>query len=405
MKHSIMIETLLVTLVIYSIVRFGWLAVQWPGMIPNDYTMYHTTCDNWLQGQTVYRPNDPSPFKYSPTFLVTFCGTLHQVGKHAAWTHFAALSILALAWAMRRYWLWAFGNRYPSPKIILPAIAASLVLGWHGYLEQFAYGQVDFLLFGAVVAAALCSETRRLQPIAALLLGGVLVTKPQMAIFLAYFLLTNQFKTLLLTPLFTIILLLLPALGWGWAKHVEYFAAWKTCLHQQSAEFMTGNHNQSIAASIARIFARRDSAIAYTQIFLAVGVAMTVATGWRIWPLGTLTTTARARLFGCVTLLYLIITPLSWRWLTFMWIPIATVVLVDALEMNSRTKKSQLIFFGLFALVGIFRQKIVADAVGIREVDELSFVGFYTLGSLFLLVAAWLGFNEKLVNREASLET
>src|SRR5690348_9200693 len=97
------VEILFTLLVAYSVARFGWRAVQWPGMIPNDYTMYHATCDRWNAGEAVYRAHDPSPFKYSPTFLAGFCGTLGRIDKHAAWPLFAALSAIAFALATRRW--------------------------------------------------------------------------------------------------------------------------------------------------------------------------------------------------------------------------------------------------------------------------------------------------------------
>lgn len=382
-KHYLLI--LLCVFVAYSVVRFGVLAVQPPGMIPNDYAVYHDTCQRWYFGQPVYRPSDPSPYKYSPTFLIAFCGTLDVLSKEPAWPVFAALSIILFSAAILVLFKFAFLG-LPPARDLLKVFVPAVIFGWHGYLEQYSYGQVDFALFALLVAAAVLAEKKRYVPLAGLLMGCALVTKPQMAVWLGYFLLTWNLRAIAFSLGFTALLVLFPLIGLSSQEYTSLMQAWKTGLESQSVEFMIGNHNQAIGTTLARITKNPEAVFAYTNVFLAFGVALTIANAWILRKKKAfLDQATRARAFCWITVLYLLLCPISWRWLTFMWMPVATILALDALTSRS---KPQLAALAAFAVCGVLLQKIVAHTLGIHEVDELSYAGFYTWASLALLVAS-----------------
>lgn len=378
------LHLLLLVLVIYCTTRFGFLAVRPPGMIPNDYAVYHDTCTRWHEGKLIYNPQDPSPFKYSPAFLVGFCATVYKIGKEPSWPLFAGISIALFAVAMSALLKWAFGG-IPPARRLLPVLLPSVVFGWHGLLEQFSYGQIDFLMFVLFVAAALAAERKQLQPLAALFMSLVLITKPQMAIWLGYFLLVGNWRVLGMTVGATLLLLVAPVLVFGRAGFIDVLAQWKHGLSEQSVEFMTGNHNQGLGAVMARLSGSKANVFAYTNLFLAVGTTATVVLTSLLRKGPALTHPRRARAFCWITLLYLLLCPISWRWVTFVWMPIGAIVALDTLQSR---KPLALGALGGFVLCGIVLQRIVANSLGIHEVDELSWAGLYAAASFFLLVAS-----------------
>ena len=72
--------------------------------------------------------------------------------------------------------------------------------------------------------------------------------------------------------------------------------------------------------------------------------------------------------------------------------PLRCAIACDALRgLNSpRATRAARVLLTLFALNGILLQALVAHALGIREVDELSFLGAYFLGNGLLFGATLL---------------
>jgi hypothetical protein len=266
---------LLAVLAVYCTTPFGFLAVRPPGMIPNDYAVYHDTCTRLEQGKVVYNPSDPSPYKYSPTYLLAFCSTQHKLGKANAWPVFAGVSIVLFCAAMYLLMSWAFGG-IPRPRRLLPVLVPAVVFGWHGLLEQFSYGQIDFILFAMFAMAAIVAEQKRAAPLAALLMSLVLLTKPQMAIWMAYVLLVGNWRVIALRAAIFSFLFALPVVAWGPAKVFALLTEWKSVLDQQSVEFMTGNHNQGLGAVVARLTGHKPLVFAFTKLFFVLGTAGTL---------------------------------------------------------------------------------------------------------------------------------
>lgn len=379
---------------LYTIGRFGIDQIRPPGMVPNDYENFHHALARLNAHEPIYRPNDASPFKYSPTFLLIFGATLGQLEFHRAWVLACAISAFAFAWAAR--WLWVNGielGRLSQGKLAA-LLAAFGVFHWHGYIEHYSYGQGDALILSAFVAAAAFAEHELLS---ALLLALILITKPQAAILLSYFLMTRRWRVLGWSALLTIGLLLAPALSWGWQSLSAMFGQWGQCLQNQSLEFLTGNLNQSLAATVARLSGKRELVVPLTTAMVGTAAALSALFAAALPELSRLGPRGRAWLVAFTLLLYSLSSPLSWRWNTFLWLPIGVLAASDALLKHSKPTRFLLV---AFALNGILLQTTVAHWLGIREIDELSRIGLYTLGNALLFLATTWSMLSKLSSRE-----
>jgi hypothetical protein len=377
---------------LYTIGRFGIDQIRPPGMIPNDYMNFHKASDRLARGAEIYVPADESPYKYSPTFIVTFRETFDRLPHAWAWALWCALSILGFAWAT--HWLWTRILPAGTPGRRLAWLVGLFGLcAWHGYLEHFSYGQGDMFLYSLFVAAVAASTATKARPwtadvLPAVLMSGLIVMKPQSAILLAYFLMGRRFRILALTAAGTAALLLAPAAGWGWVRQLEMFQRWRIVLANQSVDFLTGNLNQSVAASAARLLGRRELVRVLTPVLLGLGAAAAFVLAL-VRPLKRSAPASACawRAVGTL-LLYALVSPLSWRWSTFVWLPIGVALALAALRARRGPARSTaLAALGLFTLNGVFLQTFVAHLLGVAEIDELSRLGLYCLGNALLCVA------------------
>ncbi|MEW6058163.1 MAG: glycosyltransferase family 87 protein [Bdellovibrionota bacterium] len=407
----------LLVLAIYTVIRFGILGVQPPGKIPTDLLNFYVGVDRLNAGELVYQPKDWSPFKYSPTFLVLFSWTFYLLGQKLGWLMWCALSVLGFAWMADWLWRNAFpeqwenratpkGHRLKGWQLSL-LISAFFVFGWHGFIEHFSYGQGDFLIFTAFLGSVALVEKRRNDAIAALVLSVCLITKPQSAILLSYFFIRRKWTLLLSIGVCTVALLFSPALAWGWPRLLELFSQWQFILQSQSADFLTGNLNQNLAASLARLFNEREAVKFLSPMFLGLGAISMMVLTWFWKTPSTMAPQAVCRLVCVVLMFYSLVSPLSWRWSTFIWIPVGVICSVDAIVSRKRDalrdRRSSvvlLVLLGFFALNGLLIQKIIAHRLGIQEVDDLSRVGLYCLGNILLFAASCLVLRKYLQRNE-----
>src|SRR5687768_16145412 len=92
-QPHVWMTALLAVLVVYTLLRFGLLAVRPPGFIPNDYVNFHRGSERLIGNEAIYRPQDASPYKYSPTYLMLFNATFHQLPRAVAWFMWCVLSL------------------------------------------------------------------------------------------------------------------------------------------------------------------------------------------------------------------------------------------------------------------------------------------------------------------------
>lgn len=372
---------------LYTIVRFGIIAGHAPGIIPTDFTVSLQACHRFLRGQWWYQHDDSSPFKYSPSFLLIFYATFFQLEKHWAWASWVALSIGSFTYVSYELTRKALQATAISSKKLIVLLAAGALFGFHGYLEHFSYGQADYLILSAFLGAAVLAMQKRAwaQNLAAFAMALALITKPPAALLLAYFFMQRQWALLLRIGVAATALMFFPVLGWGWERQKYLLDQWKYCIvMQQTPEFLVGTLNQNPAAVLARLTDRASSMLAWSWVLLTIaGVSVLAATAKHRFA-----TTSRlsARLACIVVMLYCLVTPLSWRWLTFVWTPVFLIVGADALKRSaSLWLRVPLV---MFALVGVLLQSAVARALGIKEPDVLSHVGLYFFENLMLFWAA-----------------
>jgi hypothetical protein len=268
-----------------------------------------------------------------------------------------------------------------------------MVFGWHGYLEHFSYGQCDFIMFSLFILAALAideNESNRAHFLAATLMSLALLTKPQTGLLLSYFLVTRRYKFLIFTAFTTLALLFLPAIGWGVDQQLSLFSQWKVSLiQQQTSEFLTGNLNQTLAAALARLAGHREIVQPLTWIFIVLAGPLFI----HFCRGAGVSRKSRTRMICATLMFYCVVTPLSWRWLTFIWIPVFFILATDAI----RSSKSKVLRYPLaiFILVGILLQTAVAHFFGISEVDNLSRDGLYCFANCLLFGTALLALRLK----------
>ncbi|MBI3544785.1 MAG: DUF2029 domain-containing protein, partial [Deltaproteobacteria bacterium] len=295
---------------LYTIGRFGIDQIRPPGMVPNDYQTFPRMAERLVTGAPIYRPDDPSPFKYSPTFALAFRYTFFLLPLALSWIAWCSLSIAGFSAATR--WLW--GRALPLERLRGWRLAALLgafgVFHWHGYIEHWSYGQGDVIVYALFIAAV----AARRDWVAGAIMAAQLLLKPQSAILLAYFLVQRRFRMLIHTGALACAALAVPAaLYWGPRELVSQLGAWKMCLARQSVEFLTGNLNQSVAATLAR-WSSRELVTVLTPAIVALGGALALAATW-FCPQTSREPRANARLAIVTLLFYAVVTPLSWRWL------------------------------------------------------------------------------------------
>jgi len=395
-------------LVFYSVYRFGYSSIKPPGMIPNDYACFHRMAVRLKANEPIYRPTDASPFKYSPGFAFLFRHSFGAVEEKPSWQLWCAASAFFLSLGI--FWFWCRGligllpgtvKRVSRPKFLI-ALGIATMCGWHGFIEHYSYGQTDAILVSFYFGAVAFSLRRKTEPLSALLLALILLTKIQMGVLLAPFLLRRQWRLLAMAGAFLIFVTALPAASWGMPQFKEYFIHWMQTLGAQDSIFLTGNLNQSVASSIARLSSNRHWVGPLGIVNIGLGFIWFTAIALRQkrqW-VRIKNPEAIIRLALATLMAYAILSPLSWRWLTFIWIPTGAILFSDAFGgLRASSKRATAAFrtlLVLFTLNGLLLQKFIAHFLGVQEVDELSWASLYCLGNILLFGASVISARDRL---------
>lgn len=373
--------------------RFGWSLLTDPGRpIPGDFMVYWRAVERTLAQEPVYRPTDGSPFKYSPTFLYLFKALVHSDDVRRSvslWSAFSVLSFFSgMGWLIWRC-LALFPNRQ---KLIVGTLALGIVLGWRGFFETLAYGQVDLILQGMflVWTATLLRPWSKPETFLFWSLPGlVLMIKPQMGIaFLPCFAFL-PLPTLALLGSITLVWYLAPGAWIGLSSLALLFEQWVACLRiQQSAEFISGNLNQSLSATLARIIESPGSAGTWTTGLLIVFVVLVTALRFRI-PASTYLSEPRLRVQLALAGLsaFLVFSPLSWRWMIMAWAPILALSV-------ALTRGRRVLILGV--ALSLLTHSVFGGWIEKLHSDGVSHYGIYTWVSLCWFVGmAWNLFQKK----------
>jgi len=192
-----------------------------------DFEVYYRSAARLLHGENLYRiaSDDYFIFKYSPVsamFYIPFTVFPLAVAKNIYWlclTIVAASSfLLCFRLAMPNWEETSIGRKY------LFFVLLMLSIGVHIYRE-FALGQVNIVLFFSYLLIIRFYQLQKPLPIAIILASGIFF-KPWGLIFLSYFFIKKEYKTLLYFALFSLLLLFLPVIFYGFQGAFEQTGKW-----------------------------------------------------------------------------------------------------------------------------------------------------------------------------------
>jgi hypothetical protein len=212
-----------------------------------DFQVYWTAGARAMAAEPLYRVEDGHyQFKYLPAFafLAAPAALVALPAAKAAWFVSSALLMIALLWLSLR----AMPDlRRPAPLLLVVTFLAMAKF----YAHELVLGQVN-LLFGAIVALALVWMRQGRDAAAGLLLALALVIKPYAAIF-APWLATRKNRTAFAAMLGAVaVLLVLPALRYGWQGNLHLLADWWQTVMTTTAPNLTNPDNVSLSAMFAK---------------------------------------------------------------------------------------------------------------------------------------------------------
>ena len=264
-----------------------------------DFFTYWRAAQRFLAGAPQYPASDGlGTYRYSPGVLLLLAPfTLVPVA--AGRTIWFLLVVLSGAWVARR-----LVRGLPSPLA-----GTAVLVGFLGvsrpFLDEFFYGQADWLVL-ALLVAALAAEDRRRD-----LLAGVLVALAG-GLKLAPFLLAGDFalrrrwRALGGVAVGVLALLAAPVLSYGPAGTVAVHREWIASLSTSAAGMVGGHLNQGVFGIVARAAGAMGvpGALA-TGIAVLAAAAVVVAALSAAWP-----EPRRALLLFALALA----SPLGWTW-------------------------------------------------------------------------------------------
>jgi len=220
-----------------------------------DFEVYWTAGARATAAQPLYRADDGHyQFKYLPAFalLAAPAAMMPLAAAKASWFAVSALLMMALLWLSLR----AIPElRRPAPLLLVLTFVAMAKF----YAHELVLGQVN-LLFGAIVALAIVWMRQGRDAAAGLLLALALVIKPYAAIF-APWLATRRNRAAFATfAAALIVLLLLPALRYGWQGNLQLLGDWWRTVTTTTAPNLTNPDNVSLSAMFAKWLGPQSSA-------------------------------------------------------------------------------------------------------------------------------------------------
>ncbi len=199
----------------------------------NDFTVYYDAGKHMLKGENLYQIPAPEAgphyvYKYSPVaafFFVPFSVFPLPLAKIL----FYWFLVLILIWALHFSFSFFERGEISSKNWIL--LATFLILSPH-YQRELHLGQVNLVML-ALLLLTLRSYLRNKSLAVAALWSVTFFLKPQVFLFLPYFLVKRNFKILALILLCLVIGFLLPTLLWGWHINLEQHKFWWQELSRQ----------------------------------------------------------------------------------------------------------------------------------------------------------------------------
>jgi hypothetical protein len=309
---------LLVVLALVSLVGLFTTRVQ--RKMP-DFEVYYTAAARAAAAQPLYRAEDGHfQFKYLPAFAVIASpiALMPVAGAKAVWFGVSAVLMLALLWLSLR----ALPAVHRPPALLL---AGTFVAMAKFYAHELVLGQVN-LLFGVLVVLAIVWMRRGRDAGAGVLFALAVVVKPYGAIF-APWLAAGRRMTALAAMLIALgLLLLLPAIRYGWTGNLHLLASWWQTVTATTAPNLANPDNVSLASLFAKYLGQGSSA---AVLAAGTGLVLLAVTGVVIGGGGRLA--APEALEGSLLLLLIpLLSPQGWDYVLLISTP-AVMLLLDNL--------------------------------------------------------------------------
>ena len=286
-----------------------------------DFEVYWTAGSRALAGEPLYREADGHfQFKYLPAFalLAAPIARLPLPAAKGLWFALSAVLMLALLGLSIR----ALPDpRRPPPLLLVIAFLAMAKF----YAHELVLGQVN-LLFGVLVALALVWMRVGRDAGAGALLAVAVVVKPYGALFLPWLASRRRREAFTAMVGVTLLLLLLPAVRYGWDANLRLLADWWHTVTATTAPNLANQDNVSLSGMFVRWMGPDSSA--GTLAAIAAGILL-VVTGLAIAARGALP--APDALEGALLLLLIpLLSPQGWDYVLLIGTP-AVVLLVNYL--------------------------------------------------------------------------
>lgn len=256
-----------------------------------DLQVYRDAVLAWRAGQPVYDlryTNVGLPFTYPPFGMLVLSWTSF-VSVGAATVVITALSVAAL-------WLVLRQSSGSAGWIALPLVGAALWL--EPVRSTLAFGQVNLVLAAAVVADALVVPARW----RGVLSGMAIAVKLTPGVFLVYFLVTRQWRALVMAVASTALSGLLALV----AAPSDSWHYWTQLVLQNRAGPPLYAGNQSLSGLLARVLDNSSSTGTLTAVFVVAVVAMSVVATVRV------DAEDHVGRLGVIGLMGLLVSPISW---------------------------------------------------------------------------------------------
>lgn len=309
----------------------GWRLL---GHVPYriDIDVYRMGGQAWLDGKALYANDTTFPTKIDLDLPFTYPPLAAIVFAPFAWMSLTAASMLITAitlvllivsvtLVLTRLDVWPTTGVTAEPAWLRRAfLAAAIVAVSVVYLEpieaNFDFGQINVVLMTLVIAD--CVPRRTPWP-RGVLVGLAIALKLTPAVFLLYFLLRRDLRTLL-TAAVSVVVYTLIGFAFAWQDSWEYWT--RTVRDTDRIGAATLNTNQNIAGALARLGMGDDAR------FAAWVAASFVVLGLTVWAARRALRAGEPLLaLVCVAMFGLVVSPVSW---SHHWVWSLPTVLITA---------------------------------------------------------------------------
>jgi hypothetical protein len=294
-----------------------------------DFEVYRTAGARAIAAEPLYRDSDGHfQFKYLPAFalLAAPLAKLPLSAAKGAWFAISALLMMALlALSLRAL------PEIRKPPVLLLVVTFLAMAKF--YAHELVLGQVN-LLFGVLVALALVWMRNGRDAAGGAALALAVVVKPYGAIFAPWLASRKRRGAFLAMAAGMVLLLLLPAVRYGWAGNLQLLADWWHTVSASTAPNLANQDNVSLAAMFTRWMGPQQGARVLAALVAAI---LLVLAGIVMAARGTLR--SPDTLEGSLLLLLVpLLSPQGWDYVFLIGTP-AVMLLVNDLGSLPRTQR------------------------------------------------------------------